>query len=128
MEKDKGKNKRRGGIENIRAHSFKKGETGNPNGRPKGQRNYATIYREALIKLGQDNGMEPDEIEKEMVANAILLARKGNVAFYKDTMDRIHGQPVAKQETEVKMNVVIEPTARLKALAKKLNAKKGKTK
>ena len=67
-------------------------------GRPKGQRNFATIYREALIKLAQSNNKEPDELENEMLSKALILARKGDYRFYKDVLDRLHGTPVNRNE------------------------------
>ena len=70
---------------------FKDGESGNPNGRPLGQRNYATIYKEALIKLAELNHKSPEELEEEIVSAGLLNARKGNYQFYKDVLDRIHG-------------------------------------
>ena len=77
---------------------FEKGVSGNPNGRPKGQRNYATVYREALIKLAEDENMTPSEIERELVANGIKLGIKGNFAFYKDVLDRLYGSAEKKEE------------------------------
>lgn len=74
-------------------------------GRPQGQLNYATIYRNALIRLGKENNKTPDDIEEEMIANGALLARKGDYRFYKDVLDRIHGQAV--QKTEVKSNITL---------------------
>ena len=76
------------------ATQFKPGESGNPNGRPKGQRDYATIYREALIKLGNSLKKEPDELELELLQTGLLNAKKGDYRFYKDVLDRIHGTPV----------------------------------
>lgn len=93
MVKNSGKNK---GIRNLKP--FKVGESGNPNGRPLGQKNYATLYREALIKLGSLNNKEPEEIELEMIANGLASARKGDYRFYKDVLDRLHGTPVNKTE------------------------------
>lgn len=84
------------GLENLKP--FKEGESGNPNGRPLGQRNYATVYKEALIKLGTLNNKTPDELEIEIVSNALLSARKGDYRFYKDVLDRLHGTPVNKNE------------------------------
>ena len=77
---------------------FKKGESGNPNGRPKGQRDYATIYREALIKLATLNDKTEEEIENEILSNALLSARKGDFRFYKDILDRLYGTPVSRTE------------------------------
>ena len=86
---------------------FKKGVSGNVNGRPKGQRNYATIYREALIKLSAEQNVEPGEIERELVANAINLAKKGNYQFYKDILDRIYGSSDKKNEADKLINVAM---------------------
>lgn len=93
MGENKGKNK---GVKNL--IPIKKGERLNPNGRPLGQKNYATLYREALIRLGELNNKEPDEIELEMIANGLASARKGDYRFYKDVLDRLHGTPVARHE------------------------------
>ena len=51
----------------VRGTPFQKGKSGNLNGRPKGQRNYATIYREALIKLATLNDKSPEELENEII-------------------------------------------------------------
>ena len=86
MGENKGKNK---GVKNL--IPIKKGERLNPNGRPLGQKNYATLYREALIRLGELNNKEPDEIELEMIAKGLTSARSGDFRFYKDVLDRLHG-------------------------------------
>ena len=86
--KNKGKNK---GHDNL--IPIKPGETRNPEGRPKGQRNYATIYKEALIKLAELNETDPDSLENEILSKGITLARKGDYRFYKDLLDRLHGEP-----------------------------------
>ena len=93
---NKGKNKGHANLIPV-----KKGEVRNPNGRPKGQRDYATIYKEALIILADKNSTTPEALEAEMVANGALLARKGDYRFYKDVLDRIHGQAVQKIEANV---------------------------
>lgn len=98
MGENKGKNKRNPGIKNLKP--CKPGETHNPNGRPKGQRNYATIYREALIKLGELNNKTPEELETELIASGFAQAKK-DYRFYKDVLDRIHGQATNKTEVEV---------------------------
>jgi hypothetical protein len=86
MAKNSGKNR---GIENLKP--FKKGESGNPDGRPLGQKNYSTLYKEALIKLAKLNDKEPDELELEMISKGILSARAGDYRFYKDVLDRLLG-------------------------------------
>jgi len=70
---------------------FRKGQSGNPKGRPVGQKNYATLYRDALIKLAKLNNKKPDELELEMISKGILSARAGDYRFYKDVLDRLLG-------------------------------------
>lgn len=77
---------------------FKKGESGNPNGRPKGKRNFSTIFYDALESLANKNGMEPSALETEIVEKALLSARKGDARFYKDLMDRVHGTAIQRQD------------------------------
>jgi hypothetical protein len=75
---------------------IKKGERLNPNGRPKGQRNYETIRREAIIAIGKQNNKTPEQIEEMLVAKGVSEALKGDFRFYKDDLDRVHGQATQK--------------------------------
>lgn len=79
------------GIANLKP--WKKGVRVPGSGRPKGQRDYATIYKEALIKLASANGITADELENDILQKGLALSRKGDYRFYKDTLDRLHGQP-----------------------------------
>ena len=88
-------------------------------GRPKGQRNYKTIQREALIKIGEARNMTPEELEQAIHEVGLLKAMKGDYNFYRDYMDREHGK-VPEKHLNVNMNV--EPTDRVKELARKLNS------
>ena len=76
------------------ATQFKKGTSGNPAGRKKGQRNFATVYRIALEKIAAKKGLSEDDIEVAMAVKAIERALKGDHKFYQDTQDRIHGKAV----------------------------------
>lgn len=75
---------------------FQKGQSGNPKGRPLGQKNYSTLYRQAFVKLAQANNVDPHDLEVEIICNAIVRARKGHYVFYKDVMDRIYGKAPAQ--------------------------------
>lgn len=86
-------------LEALEEHKWQKGESGNPNGRPKGRKDYATVYREALIKLAELNNKTPDELETEILSKAILSARSGDYRFYKDIIDRLYGS--AQQNIDV---------------------------
>lgn len=93
-----GKVKNRQNIREKNLIPFEKGKSGNPNGRPVGQRNYATIYKEALLKLAELNGKTPEQLENELIATGFAKA-KNDYRFYKDVMDRIHG--AATQRTDI---------------------------
>lgn len=77
------------GTENLKP--FKPGESGNPAGRPVGARSYATLYREALIKLAKANNKTAEELEEEILSKALVSARAGDYRFYKDLLDRLYG-------------------------------------
>lgn len=92
---DKNTDKR---LKNLKP-AWKKGDPSpNPTGRKLGQRDYATIYKEALIKLGALNNKTPLDIEDEIHSVGILNARKGDYKFYKDVLDRLHGQAVNTEQ------------------------------
>lgn len=93
MSKNTGKNR---GHENL--IPFVKGKTGNPNGRPNGQRNYATIYREALKRIAEAKGKTPEEIEEMIEQVGLDKAMNGDYNFFKDVRDRIHGKPMQPQD------------------------------
>lgn len=96
---------------------WKKGDPSpNPKGKAKGQRDYATIYREALIKLGTENNKTPEDIEMEMIANGVLLGRKGDYRFYKDVLDRLHGTAVQKTDMTTGGEKLPQPLIDLNAL------------
>lgn len=80
--------------QNKHLKPFKPGESGNPNGRPVGQRNYKTIYRLALEKIAKENGVSAEEFEVMLEAKGIAFAYKGEYQYFKDVRDRVHGQAV----------------------------------
>lgn len=106
------KNRERNREDNL--IPFKPGESGNPNGRPLGQRNYATIYREALIKLAESNGKTPDDLENEILSKALVSARSGDYRFYKDILDRLYG--TATNKTEVNGTIEVKPITGMKII------------
>jgi len=84
---------------------FEKGdERINKNGRPAGQRNYATIYKEALAKIAEAKDMTSQEIEDMLIETGLGKALEGDFKFYKDIQDRIHGQPA--QSIDLKAEIV----------------------
>jgi hypothetical protein len=77
---------------------IKKGERLNPRGRGVGVKDYRTLYREAILKIAKANDKDPIELELEIVSKGLSLARKGDYRFYKDLLDRLHGQATQRKE------------------------------
>lgn len=82
---------------------WEKGQSGNPNGRPKGSKNRSTIARywmEVEQKLknpltGTDETMSQEDL---MTLAMIKKAREGDVAAYKALMDSGYGAPIQQVE------------------------------
>lgn len=109
---------------------FKPGQSGNPNGRPKGVRNFGTLFDEAVRKIVKEKKLPIDDPEIEMVTRAVIEALKGNYMFYRDTMDRKYGRP--KEQTDItsggepiQFGVSTEMLLIAKEVVKKLREKEG---
>lgn len=82
---------------------WEKGESGNPNGRPKGSLNRSTIARKWLevnqsLKnplTGENETMSQEDL---MTLALIKKAREGDVNAYKALMDSGYGAPVQQIE------------------------------
>lgn len=95
----------------------------NPDGRPKGQRNYATIRAEAIKAIAIQNGKTPDQIEEMLLSKGMAEALKGDFRFYKDDLDRIHGQSKQPLEHSGNIKVVTMSEEQKDALLSLLNTK-----
>ena len=88
-------------LENLKP--FEKGESGNPNGRPKGSKNRSTIARQWLevnqsLKNPLTGEQETMSQEDLMTLALIKKAREGDVNAYKALMDSGYGAPVQQIE------------------------------
>jgi len=86
--------------------SFKKGQSGNPNGRPKGSLNRSTIAKKWLEVLSQEE-LEDGQVkwlsnEEAMTLSLIKKARNGDVNAYKALMDSAYG--TAKDTVDINSN------------------------
>lgn len=87
--------------ENLK--SYKKGQSGNPKGRPKGSKNRSTIARywlnvEQQLKNPITSETETMSQEDLMTLAQIKKAREGDVSAYKALMDSTYGAPVQQVE------------------------------
>ena len=82
---------------------FVEGISGNPEGRPKGSKNFDTIFEAAIRKIVEEKKINIDDPEREMVIKAVIEALKGNYAYFRDLMDRKYGK--ATENIDIKGEV-----------------------
>ena len=87
--------------ENLK--SYKKGQSGNPKGRPKGSKNRSTIARHWLdVNQNLKNPLtgESEKMSQEDLMTLALIkkAREGDVNAYKALMDSGYGSPLQQIE------------------------------
>lgn len=112
------------GAKDIEPHKFQKGESGNPNGRPKGAKNRSTIAR-YWLQINQDlknpltGDTETMSQEDLMTLALIKKAREGDVNAYKALMDSGYGAPVQQiEQTNTDIDLSGMSTDELKELLK----------
>jgi hypothetical protein len=71
------------------------GVSGNPAGRPKGAKNFTTLFEKAVKEVAKklELGEDPDAVEIQIIQRGIKEALAGKYPFYRDIFDRIYGQP-----------------------------------
>jgi len=88
---------------------YKKGESGNPEGRPKGSLNFATKWRKFIEIVAKQNEIKPEEIDNQMMAVALKRIKEGNFSFWKDINDRLYGDSSAPMGgTVIPIQIVIQ--------------------
>lgn len=85
---------------------YQKGQSGNPNGRPKGSKNRSTIAKKWLQVIQQAENpltLESEELSQEDLITLALLkkAANGDVNAYKALMDSGYGSPVQQVEQTI---------------------------
>lgn len=109
-------------LDNLRP--FEKGESGNPNGRPKGAKGRATIARywlEINQKLKNPiTGTEETMSQEDLMTLALIKkAREGDVAAYKALMDSGYGSPIQQiEQTQTTVDLSDLTTDEIKDLLK----------
>lgn len=106
---------------------FKKGQSGNPNGRPKGARSLTNLLKEALVKIG--NG-ESEPYDEQLVKKVMTMAIKdGNEQMIKLCWNYLEGMPKEKKEIDLTGSVSPEEKEKIAdSVYELLNRKTGKDK
>ncbi len=90
-------------LANLRP--FKKGQSGNPKGRRKGQRDYRTLFWIALEHIASQHDMTPEQVEEALHAAGITKAIKGDFYFYQEIANRVYGKPKEHMELSGKLSI-----------------------
>lgn len=71
---------------------------GNPGGgRPKGSKNFATLFNVALEKTAISHDMTSEDILVSLIVVAIKRAQAGEFRFFRDIMDRLYGKAIKQR-------------------------------
>lgn len=94
-------------LDNLKP--FKEGESGNPNGRPKGIPNSKTRLKRLLEIMQEKTNPFTGEVEGFSVAEQmdmamILKAVKGDTKAYTALVDRLEGKPTQTNTVEITNN------------------------
>lgn len=95
--------------EDIEKHQFKKGESGNPKGRPKGAKNRSTIAKKWLKVIQKKENVLTGELEKLSFEDLMTLAQiqkaieDKDVQSYKALMDSAFGGVI--QQNDMNLNI-----------------------
>lgn len=91
-------------------HQFKKGASGNPNGRPTGSRNLSTILKAMLeedVEVVIDGNKERRQFQEVIIRKLLKKANDGDIRAIIEIFDRVEGKSkeTISQETEMTINV-----------------------
>lgn len=117
------------GAQDIEPYQYTKGQSGNPNGRPKGKRNRSTIARKWLSVMVDHINPITGEAEQMLLEDVITLAqarkaRKGDSRAYDKLMDSAYGSPDQNIKTEntTKLDLSQVPTEEIERIAMLIDA------
>lgn len=92
----------------LKGKGFKKGQSGNPAGRPKGKRNIQTMFNLAidkLVELGEIKGKGVLDIEVDIFKKVLDKARSGDIQALKLYLEYRYGKPIHQEGDTLNVNL-----------------------
>ena len=91
---------------NANLKPFEKGQSGNPNGRPEGVKNRATVLKELLAMVCDFSNpvtfqKETADLETQIALALIARARRGDVTAIREVQDTLYGKLTDKVQINV---------------------------
>jgi hypothetical protein len=106
----------------VRGRPFKKGASGNPDGRPPKGWTWADLLREEAEKIDETDPKKARKV-KHAVVNAVMeKAKKGDVQAFHEVADRMDGKAmqttdITSQGDKIQAGVIILPSLHESSLA-----------
>ena len=79
---------------------WKKGQSGNPKGKPVGTKSFSTLMDIAVKEIAKLNKITESEVSQVLIKRGYSEAKDGNYPFFKDLLDRYYGK--AKENFDIK--------------------------
>ncbi len=112
------KRRKSGNVTNLK--SWKKGQSGNPKGRPRKADCLTSLLKEEIEKIDPDD--QQKRTHKELIVIATMaLAKKGNATALKEVWERMDGRTTNKIEIQDSPNAMLLAKALSRKELKKLN-------
>ncbi len=98
------KRRKSGNVTNLK--SWKKGQSGNPKGRPRKADCLTSLLKEEIEKIDPDD--QQKRTHKELIVIATMaLAKKGNATALKEVWERMDGKVKDKLEIQDSPNAIL---------------------
>lgn len=104
---------------------FRKGQSGNPKGRPEGARNRSTVLKELLETVCDFQNpltltRQTADLETQVMVALVAKARRGDIAAIKEIQDTLYGKLTEKKELSGRLEIDVSQLSddELRAIAR----------
>jgi hypothetical protein len=108
--------------EHLKEHGFKPGQSGNPKGRPKGVKNFHTVFAIALQNVANElnkknNGkLTGDQVYERIMESLVKQGINGNARHLELILAYVIGKPKHQEGDKLELDVVVVDEDEAKAI------------